>query len=334
LQNINEKVQKTDAGKNLQRVKEIQKNHQNQRDRAIKNINRQQTNRRATLQLRLQARKKVKRANALLKSECFSTLDPDSVSKIVDEMDFIDIEESKCDICRQGDVADIFYVIVTGACQVTIDGKNVALLGELDIFGENSLFGGANGVPRREATVTTINDENVQVLALPRKKFDKLLASGTLNEDCMNNLKRVAETRRKENEQNKKIGEQASHEKVAPEKPTAELASGAQKTKELHLQNPVMQQSDQVEAAKVLKKTDDVTAARNWFRKNRKKLGKLLKRCKIEDDPDSLSTIKLSAILKRLRVEQPMALLQPFETKPGSVSKKNFIAWCFAEDTV
>ena len=116
-------------------------------------------------------------------------------------MDFIDIEESKCDICRQGDVADIFYVIVTGACQVTIDGKNVALLGELDIFGENSLFGGANGVSRREATVTTINDESVQVLALPRKKFDKLLASGTLNEDCMNNLKRVAEKRRKENEQ-------------------------------------------------------------------------------------------------------------------------------------
>lgn len=108
----------------------------------------------------------------------------------------------------------------------------------------------------------------------------------------------------------------------------------APKTKELHLQNPVMQQSDQVEAVKVLKKTDDVTAARNWFRKNRKKLGKLLKRCEIEDDPDSLSTIKLSAILKRLRVEQPMALLQPFETKPGSVSKKKIIAWCFAEDTV
>ena len=84
-----------------------------------------------------------------------------------------------------------------------MNGKAIALLGELDIFGENALFAGANGVSRREATVTTINDEikNVQLLALPRKKFDKLLSSGALNKECIHKLKQVAEMRKKKNEE-------------------------------------------------------------------------------------------------------------------------------------
>ena len=57
------------------------------------------------------------------------------------------------------------------------------------------------GRSRRGATVTTINDESedVQVLALSREKFNKLIASGDLNEDCVKKLKIVAEKRRKEN---------------------------------------------------------------------------------------------------------------------------------------
>ena len=52
--------------------------------------------------------------------------------------------------------------------------------------------------------MTTINDESedVQVLALSREKFNKLIASGDLNEDCVKKLKIVAEKRRKENEHN------------------------------------------------------------------------------------------------------------------------------------
>jgi CRP-like cAMP-binding protein len=186
------------------RVEEIQKNHQNHRDSAIKNIEQQQEKRRATLQLRLQARNKAKHSKALLKSTYFSTLDPDSVSKIIDAMDFKAIRDNNFEMCRQGDVADIFYIIVSGACQVTIDGKPIALLGEMEIFGESALFTDGQGRSRRGATVTTINDEseNVQVLALSRMKFNKLIAAGNLNEDCVKKLKIVAEKRRKENEHN------------------------------------------------------------------------------------------------------------------------------------
>jgi len=145
----------------------------------------------------------VKHSKALLKSSCFSTLDPTSMSTIIDDMDFLVIEETNFEICQQGDFAGIFYIIISGACQVTMNGKAIALLGELDIFGENALFAGANGVSKREATVATINDEieNVQLLALPRKKFDKLLASGALNEECIVKLKQVAEMRKKKNEE-------------------------------------------------------------------------------------------------------------------------------------
>ena len=84
---------------------------------------------------------------------------------------------------------------------MTIGGKAVAVLGELDVFGESALFTDGNDLSIRGATVTTINGEgeHVQLLALPREKFNKLLASGTLNEDCISKLKKVAEKRKREN---------------------------------------------------------------------------------------------------------------------------------------
>jgi CRP-like cAMP-binding protein len=127
------------------------------------------------------------------------------MSTIIDEMEFSSIRENNYAMCRQGDDADIFYIIVSGACQVTIDGKPIAVLGELDFFGESALFTDGQSRSKRGATVTTINDEGenaVQVLALSRMKFNKLIASGDLNEDCVHKLKGVAEKRRQENKHN------------------------------------------------------------------------------------------------------------------------------------
>ena len=125
-------------------------------------------------------------------------------------MEFIPIRENNHAMCRQGDDADTFYIIVSGACQVTIDGKPIAVLGELDFFGESALFTDGQSRSKRGATVTTINDEGenaVQVLALSRMKFNKLIASGDLNEDCVHKLKGVAEKRRQENKHNNGGGE-------------------------------------------------------------------------------------------------------------------------------
>jgi len=188
--------------RDLEKVEEIEQNHQAYRNMAVHNIIQRISKRRTSLGLRVEARKKVKQFNALLKSDCFSNLDPASISKIIDEMEFIVIKENNYDMCRQGDNATIFYIIVSGACQVILDGKPVAMLGEMDIFGESALFTDGNGQSIRGATVTTVIDgldNNVQVLALPRAKFNTLLASGVLNEHCVNKLKAVAEQRRQEN---------------------------------------------------------------------------------------------------------------------------------------
>jgi CRP-like cAMP-binding protein len=134
-----------------------------------------------------------------LKSIYFSNLEEASISKIIDAMDFVALDQNDdSEICRQGDVADTFYIIISGACQVTIDGRPITLLGALDIFGEIALFTDASGQSIRSATVRKMIDKDLQLLTLSRAKFNALIASGTLNESCMNKLKLLAEQRKKE----------------------------------------------------------------------------------------------------------------------------------------
>ena len=68
------------------------------------------------------------------------------------------------------------------------------------IFGEGALYPDQNGIALRGATVQSMGSEDVQLLCLTKEKFDRLVASNTLNEDCMNKLKKVAEKRAKEND--------------------------------------------------------------------------------------------------------------------------------------
>jgi len=179
-------------------VEKIQQDHKNHRQKAIDQIKKKQSTRRSSLIQKVAARKKVKHSKALLKSIYFSSLEEASISKIIDAMEFVALDQNdNSDICRQGDVADMFYIIISGACQVTIDGRPITLLGALDIFGEIALFTGANGQSVRSATVTKMVDKDLQLLTLSRAKFNALIASGTLNKDCMAKLKMVAEQRQK-----------------------------------------------------------------------------------------------------------------------------------------
>jgi len=180
-------------------VEKIQKDHKNHRQNAIDQIKKKQSTRRSSLIQKVAARKKAKHSKALLKSIYFSNLEEASISKIINAMDFVALDQNDdSEICRQGDVADTFYIIISGACQVTIDGRPITLLGALDIFGEIALFTGANdGRSIRSATVTKMVGKDLQLLTLSRKKFNALIASGTLNKECTAKLKRVAEERQK-----------------------------------------------------------------------------------------------------------------------------------------
>merc|ERR1712166_295322 len=185
----------------IKTVEEIEKNHEVDRNNRKKRLERRQTERRNSVQARLAARKKAKQTNALRSSVIFENLDDASVSTIIDKMEYQVITEMGSEICKQGEFAEILYLIIKGTCKVTRDGKKIAeLTDENGIFGEGALYPDQNGIALRGATVTSMGSESVQLLCLSKDKFDRLVASNTLSEDCMNKLKKVAEKRAKEND--------------------------------------------------------------------------------------------------------------------------------------
>ena len=182
------------------KVEEIEKNHEVHRHNRKKKLEKRQTERRNSVNARLAARKKAKQTNALQKCVIFENLDDASVSTIIDLMEYQVIQKTGTDICKQGEFADVLYLIITGTCKVIRNGEKIAVLTEENgIFGEGALYPDQNGIALRGATVTSMGSEDVQLLCLTKEKFDRLVASNTLNEDCMNKLNKIAEKRAKEN---------------------------------------------------------------------------------------------------------------------------------------
>jgi predicted MFS family arabinose efflux permease len=69
-------------------------------------------------------------------------------------------EEAGATIFRQGDHGDLFYLVETGLCEISIDGEKVATAGPGDGFGEIALL---HDVPRT-ATVTAVEETKLQSL--------------------------------------------------------------------------------------------------------------------------------------------------------------------------
>ncbi|HEV2309889.1 MAG TPA: cyclic nucleotide-binding domain-containing protein [Acidimicrobiia bacterium] len=83
-------------------------------------------------------------------------------------------------IIKQGDLADEFFVIVSGTAEVSRDGKTIASLEPGDYFGELALFDHA----LRNATVTATSP--VELVSFSRDAFEELLdAVGSLRHAVM-----------------------------------------------------------------------------------------------------------------------------------------------------
>ena len=132
-------------------------------------------------------------------------------------------------VCQKGDEANELYLIISGTCVVTINGKKISSMNELEIFGESALFPGENGVAVRSATVTCVG--NVQLLSLSKEKFDYLVDSGSLNENCMIKLRQVLKDH-KEADLKKKKSRDAS-DKDSIEKIRIEIVSRVKTEKKL-----------------------------------------------------------------------------------------------------
>jgi len=181
-------------------VEDIQKKHAQHRDSHVKKVKREQTQRHNSVKARVKERKKAKKSNALQKCQIFSDLNAASIATIIDKMEY-EVHTIGTVICEQGAVADTLYLIMSGSCQVEINGEVVATLNELEIFGENALFAmsksdtAATTSRTRGATVTAV-DDTVQLLCLSLVNFQGLLNSGTLDEECLKKLKAVADDHR------------------------------------------------------------------------------------------------------------------------------------------
>ena len=179
-------------------VEQIQRNHKKHRNSAIEIIQQQQAERRTSLHARLQARQKAKHSDVLAKTQIFSELSVASRALIVDAMEFEVMNGKGTDVCVQGAVADMFYLIIVGSCGIFINDQQVGTLHELDVFGEKALFSDTQGQNIRGATVRLVTDE-LHVLTLKKKKFDALIASGqnVFDMKCMAKLKVVLNQREK-----------------------------------------------------------------------------------------------------------------------------------------
>ena len=75
-------------------------------------------------------------------------------------------------LCRQGEVAEQCFIVVSGHADVFMDGALVAEVHDGELIGELALLGGPR---RRNATVIAGSD--MRVLALSRREFSSLNAA-------------------------------------------------------------------------------------------------------------------------------------------------------------
>ena len=183
--------------RNQVHVNKLEEQLQRVKLRKVASIKRRGTERSARLQLRLEARAKVKHSSALQRCAPFANLSAESISTIVDAMEFKTAYAGEV-LCRKGDVASGLFILVDGLCDVMIGERKVAVLPELTVFGESSLFEG--GI--RNATVIASEEARaaVKLLLLSRVAFAGLMQSGTLDATCVRALQEVAARRQSMNE--------------------------------------------------------------------------------------------------------------------------------------
>jgi len=190
------------------------------RKSAVASIQARQVKRRETVQARVAARNKAKQSRCLQKCPAFAGLDEASVETLIDAMDYT-VEAAGHVLCEEGGDADRLFVIVGGVCDVSIQGKHVAKLNELDVFGEGALF---EERVRSARVAVAVPSDGARLLVLKRTGFDALVASGTLGAGCVEQLKLVG---RRRQEENKARGQGATRKQKRVTTTVASSAVGA-----------------------------------------------------------------------------------------------------------
>jgi hypothetical protein len=169
----------------------------------------QQRQRRST-QLRVAARLKVRKTKVLSKIPIFASIPHYRMDKAVEEILAKTTYKRHAKgeiICEQGELADKFFIIVSGQCSVNVTNYNsqegraitrrVGALKDLDHFGESALLGGFEDL-KRNATIT-VESDHVQLLVLSRLHYEELVEEGVITKDVTSTLEAVSMKRVKSN---------------------------------------------------------------------------------------------------------------------------------------
>ena len=161
----------------------------------------------------------------LYKMPAFSHLSEKAIGKIVNAMVYESIP-SGTELCREGDVADRMFVIVSGTCSVSTSKATqlkcqapLEKLKELDIVGESMMCEDEGGRVRiatvtadataqekmslkqgkSDAAKSTWIKSGVQILTLSRADYEKLVLSDVIGSRTQSVVRSVSNARRSQN---------------------------------------------------------------------------------------------------------------------------------------
>jgi CRP/FNR family transcriptional regulator, cyclic AMP receptor protein len=104
------------------------------------------------------------KVDSLRKAPLFADLSKDELQELAKVTEDLEVQPGKV-LCREGELASEFFVIVDGDVEVTRDGQRLRTLGSGEFFGEIALL---EEMPRT-ATVTAISP--LRFFVLTRQSF-------------------------------------------------------------------------------------------------------------------------------------------------------------------
>lgn len=104
------------------------------------------------------------KVDSLRRSPFFENLSKDELEHLAKVTEDLEVEEGKV-LCREGEPATEFFVIIDGEVEVTRGGRHLATLKDDDFFGEIGLF---EDVPR---TATVTATKPLRFFVLTRQSF-------------------------------------------------------------------------------------------------------------------------------------------------------------------
>jgi CRP/FNR family transcriptional regulator, cyclic AMP receptor protein len=104
------------------------------------------------------------KVDSLRRAPLFSDLSKDELQQLAKVTEDLEVEEGKV-LCREGEPAQEFFVIIDGEVEVTRQGRRLSTLSDGDFFGEIALL---EDIPR---TATVTATKPLRFFVLTRQAF-------------------------------------------------------------------------------------------------------------------------------------------------------------------